>query len=74
MPEELCDKYDHYMERLENCLEKRNLNRYLEIFEEFIRTIFISLIDSKDHMLQKQAATLLELREKMGDLIDQQIE
>lgn len=74
MPEELCDKYDHYLERLEGCLEKRNLSRYVEIFEEFIRTIFISLIEAKDHMLQKQAATLLELREKMGDLIDQQIE
>jgi hypothetical protein len=62
------------MERLDGCLEKRNLARYLEIFEEFIRNIFIGLIEAKDHMLQKQAATLLELREKMGDLIDQQIE
>jgi hypothetical protein len=73
MPEEICDKYDHYMERLDGCLEKHNLVRYLEIFEEFIRNIFIGLIEAKDHILQKQAVTLLELREKMGDLIDQQI-
>lgn len=36
--------------------------------------MFMALLEAKDQLLQKQAANLLELRDRMGDLIDQQIE
>lgn len=44
VPEEVAAKYDHYMERLENCIQKKNVDRFLEIFEEFIRDLFLSLL------------------------------
>lgn len=59
---------------MDGCIDKRNLSRFLEIFEEFMKYMFMALLEAKDLLLQKQAANLLELRDRMGDLIDQQIE
>jgi hypothetical protein len=58
------------MERLDGCIQKKNIDRYMEIFEEFIREFFITLLD----VLQRQATNLMEVRERMGEFIDQQIE
>lgn len=73
IPEDVAILYDHYMERLEACLEKKNIEKFMEIFEDFVKELFVNMMEAKDVILQRQATSLLDLRQKMGELIDQQI-
>ena len=69
-----CDfSVNEFLPAISECLSKSNYEDYFEHVEDFFKDLFLRAISRKNDILDKQAQQLLLLREKMEDILNDQM-